>query len=155
MFQICIVFSADLEYTSNYGSCGVLLVMFGYFWSDLWVDFGLAGSNPSDRARPELRKSDSDRNWSVTCVDGYPNIPESTLYDPEFDVDSKSVFKVTVTTRNHDLQPPIETTGQASQLDIPARPNRTDIWTRHQILTQKNPNLYPGHYPTARTSPNG
>ena len=58
-------------------------------------------------------------------VYGYPNIPESTLYDPEFHVDSKSAVKITVTTRNHELQPPIGTAGQAHQLDIPTRPDQT------------------------------
>ena len=51
---------------------------------------------------------------------------KSILYDPEFHVDSKSALKITVTTRNLELQPPIDTAGQASQLDIPTRPDRTE-----------------------------
>ena len=62
---------------------------------------------------------------------------KSTLYDPEFDVDSKSILKTMLGARNLELQLPIETAGQASQLDIPTQPNRTDIRTRHRILTQK------------------
>ena len=42
-----------------------------------------------------------------------------------------------VATRNLELELPVETAGQASQFDIPTRPNRTDIRTRHRILTQK------------------
>ena len=67
----------------------------------------------------------------------YPNMTESIIYDPEFDVNSNSTVKITVTTRNHELQLPIGTGGQAHQLDIPTRPDRTDIRTRHRILTQK------------------
>ena len=100
--------------------------MSGHFWSDLRDDFGLGGSNPSNRARPELRKSDSDRNRPVTWVYGYPNIHVSTLYDPQLDVDSKSAVKIMVATHNLELQLPIETAGQASQLDIPTRPDRTE-----------------------------
>ena len=94
-------------------------------------DFRSSGRARSDGFDPPKPKSTrkSDQN--------YPNIPESTLYDPEFHVDSKSALKITVTTRNLELQPSIETAGRASQLDIPTRPNRTDIRTRHQILTQK------------------
>ena len=51
---------------------------------------------------------------------------KSTLYDPEFDVDSKSAFKTMLGARNLELQLPIETAGQASQLDIPTRPDRTE-----------------------------
>ena len=62
---------------------------------------------------------------------------KSTLYDPEFHVDSKSALKTMLGTRNLELQLPVETAGQAHQLDIPTRPNRTDIRTRNRILTQK------------------
>ena len=55
----------------------------------------------------------------------------------EFDVDSKSAIKTKLGTRNLELQLPTETAGQDSQLDIPTRPKRTDIRTRHRILTQK------------------
>ena len=37
-------------------------------------------------------------------VIGYCSAPE---FDPKFDVDSKSAVKITVTTRNLELQPPI------------------------------------------------
>ena len=55
-----------------------------------------------------------------------PNMTKSTLHDPAFHVDSKSALKITVTTRNPELQSPIEPAGQALQLDIPTRPNRTE-----------------------------
>ena len=51
---------------------------------------------------------------------------KSTLYDPEFDVDFKYAVKIMVTTRKLELQLPIETAGQASQLDLPTRPDRTE-----------------------------
>ena len=51
---------------------------------------------------------------------------KSTLYDPEFDVDSKSALKTMLGARNLELQLPIETAGQASQLDILNRPDRTE-----------------------------
>ena len=51
---------------------------------------------------------------------------KSTLRDPEFDVDSKSVFKTILGARNLELHLPIETAVQASQLDIPTRPDRTE-----------------------------
>ena len=59
---VTVILTANLESASNSGSYRVLLVMSGYFWSDLRFDFGLGGSNPSNRARPELRRSDFDRN---------------------------------------------------------------------------------------------
>ena len=78
---------------------------------------GRARSDGFDPAQPKsTRKSDQK----------YPDIPESTLYDPEFDVDSKSAVKIMITTRNLELQLPIETAVQASQLDIPTRPDRTE-----------------------------
>ena len=75
---------------------------------------------------------------------------KSTLYDPEFDFNSKSVFETMLDARNRKLQLPIETAGQASQLDIPTRPDRTE-----PIFELTIPNMYPGHYPTERTNPNG
>ena len=48
------------------------------------------------------------------------------MYDPEFDADSKSALRITVITRNHELQPPIKIAGQASQLEIPTRPDRVE-----------------------------
>ena len=51
---------------------------------------------------------------------------KSTLYVPEFHVDSKSAVRITVTTRNLELQPPIHTAGQASQLDIPTRSDQPE-----------------------------
>ena len=51
---------------------------------------------------------------------------KSTLYDPEFDVDSKSVFKTMLGARNLELQLPIETAGQAHLLDIPTRNELTE-----------------------------
>ena len=51
---------------------------------------------------------------------------KSTLYDPEFDLDSKSAIKTMLGARNLELQLPIESAGQASQLDIPTRPDRTE-----------------------------
>ena len=59
---------------------------------------------------------------------------------------------------NLELQLPIETVGQASQLDIPTRPDRTEanLYSNSPSNSDtENPNLYPGHYPTARTNPNG
>ena len=51
---------------------------------------------------------------------------KSTLHNPEFDVDSKSAIKTMLGARNPESQLPIETAGQASQLDIPTRPDRTE-----------------------------
>ena len=47
----------------------------------------------------------------------------STRHDPELDVDSKSAIKTMLGARNLELQLPIETAGQAHQLDIPPRPD--------------------------------
>ena len=49
-----------------------------------------------------------------------------------------------VTTRNLELQLTFETAGQASQLDIPTRPDRAAIRTPHRILTQKTQTCTPG-----------
>ena len=60
--------------------------------------------------------------------------------------------------RNLELQLPIETAGQAHQVDIPTRPDRTEpnrYSNSPSNSDPENPNLYPGHYPTARTNPNG
>ena len=51
---------------------------------------------------------------------------KSTLHDPKFDADSKSALKTMLGARNLELQLPIDTAGQASQLDIPTRPDRTE-----------------------------
>ena len=51
---------------------------------------------------------------------------KSNLHDPKFDVDSKSVLKTMLGARNLELQLPIETAGQASQLYIPTRPDRAE-----------------------------
>ena len=53
-------------------------------------------------------------------------MPKSTLYDPKFDLDSKYAVKIMVATRNIELRLQIETAGQASHLDIPTRPDRTE-----------------------------
>ena len=50
--------------------------------------------------------------------------------------------------RNLELQLPIETAGQASQLDIPTRPDRTEpnrYSNSPSNSDPENPNLYPGH----------
>ena len=61
-----------------------------------------------------------------------------------------------VATRNLELQLPIETAGQASQLDIPTRTDRTEPILELAInFDPENPKLYPRHYPTASTNPNG
>ena len=49
-----------------------------------------------------------------------------TLYDPGFDVEYKSTLKTMLGVRNHELQVPIETAGQASQLNIPTQSDRTE-----------------------------
>ena len=49
-----------------------------------------------------------------------------TLHDPEFDLDSESAIKTMLAARNPELQLPIETMGQASQLDISTRSDRTE-----------------------------
>ena len=51
---------------------------------------------------------------------------KSTLYDPEFHVDSKSALKTMLSARNLELQVPIKTAGQASQLDIPTLSDRNE-----------------------------
>ena len=79
-----------------------------------------------------------------------------TLHDPEFDVYSKSALKTVLGALNLELQLPIETAGQVSQLDIPTRPDRTEpIFELAIELRPKKPKLVPGHSPTARTTPNG
>ena len=95
--------------------------MFGYPWTQVTgqfrfkSDFRRSGRARSDGFDPPKPKSTrkSDQN--------YPNIPESTLYYPEFDVESKYAIKTMLGARNLELQLPIETTGQAHQLDIPTR----------------------------------
>ena len=51
---------------------------------------------------------------------------KSTLFDPHFDAYFKSAVTIKVAARNLELQLPIETAGQASQLDIPTRPDQTE-----------------------------
>ena len=76
-----------------------------------------ARSDGFDPAKPKsTRKSDQK----------YPNMTKSTLHDPEFDVNSKSALKTMLGVRNLELQLPIETAGQASQLDTPTRTDRTE-----------------------------
>ena len=85
------------------GYCSVYKLRFpGSEFGDeqYWVGLVGSGRNSVWHDWPELRKSDFDRNWPVTWVDGYPNIPKSTLYNPEFDVDSKSAIKTMLGARN-------------------------------------------------------
>ena len=71
---------------------------------------GRARSDEFDPAKSKsTRKSDQK----------HPNMTKSTKHDPEFDVSSKSAIKTMIGARNLELQLPIETAGQASQLDIP------------------------------------
>ena len=78
---------------------------------------GRARSDGFDPAKPKsTRKSDQK----------YPNMTKSSLHDPEFDVNSIFALKTMLGARNLELQLPIETAGQASQLDIPTRPDRTE-----------------------------
>ena len=96
--------------------------MFGYPSTQVTGQFGFqsdfrsscrARSDGFDPAKPKsTRKSDQK----------YPNMTKSTLHDPEFDVDSKSALKTMLGPRNLEFQLPIETAGQASQLDISTRP---------------------------------
>ena len=121
-----IVLIADLESTSNSGSYRVLSGMFGYPSTQVTGQFrsesdfrssGRARSDGFDPAQPKsTHKSDQK----------HPDIPRSTLYDPEFDVYSKSALKTMQGARNLELQLPVETAGQAHQLDIPTRPDRTE-----------------------------
>ena len=70
---------------------------------------------------------------------------KGTLHGPEFDVYSKSAVKIMVTTRNLGLQLPIETAGQASQLNIPTRADRTEPKFELAIeLWPRKPKLVPG-----------
>ena len=95
--------------------------MFGYPFTQvtgqILVKVGLPEFGWGHPAKPKsTRKSDQK----------YPNMTKSILHDPEFDVDSKYVFKTMLGGRNLELRLPIETAGQASQLDIPALPDRTE-----------------------------
>ena len=83
-----------------------------------------------------------------------PNIPENTLYDPEFHVDSKSAVKTTVATRNPELQHPIDTAGQASQLDISTSPDRIEpIFELAIEFWPRKPELVPRALPYGENEP--
>ena len=60
---------------------------------------------------------------------------KSTLYDPEFDADSKYAVKIMVTTRDLELQLLIEPAGQSSQLDILTQ--KTQTCTRGTTLRRE------------------
>ena len=81
---------------------------------------------------------------------------KSTLHDPEFDVDSKSTIKTVLGARNLELQPETWISGRSCQTEV--RPDATEA-TQYSNSWPKsipgNPNLYPEHYSTARTRPNG
>ena len=91
--------------------------------------FGVrARSDGFDTAKPKSTRKPDQK---------YTNLTKSHVHDPEFDADSKSAIKTMLDARNLELQLPIETAGKASRLGIPTRQKRTDIRTRHRILTQK------------------
>ena len=73
---------------------------------------------------------------------------KSTLYDPEFDVDSRSALKPMLGFRNLELQLRIETAGQASQLDTPTRPDPTEpIFELATKFLPRKPKLVRGPAP--------
>ena len=61
-----------------------------------------------------------------------------------------------VTTRNLELQLPIETAGQAAQHNIPTRPDRTELIFELAIeFWPRKPKLVPGAVPSGENEPNG
>ena len=79
---------------------------------------------------------------------------ERTPHDPEFDLDSKYVFKTMLGAHNLELQLPIETASQASQLDIPTRPDRTEpIFELAIKLWPRKPKFVPEPLPYGENEP--
>ena len=113
-----------------------------------FLSSGRARSDVFDPAKPKsTRKSDQK----------YPNIPGSILYDPEFDVDSKSAVKKpqlpAITSYSPRLKSRVKPPNSKFRPD-PTEPNR--YLNSPSNSDTENPNLYPGeHYPPARTNPNG
>ena len=80
------------------------------------------GSKHSDLALKVRPKPKPNRNLTHK----YPNMTKSTLYDPKFCVDSKSALRIGLTARGREFEPQTRVSGQASQIGIPTRPDRTE-----------------------------
>ena len=100
---------------------------FGYdrvFVGRVTARLGLSEARPdgSSTSSRTLQKSEMDR----ISAHKYPNIPETTPYDPKFCADSEFGVRFDASPRNRELETQIDQTSLAHQVGIPTRSDRTE-----------------------------